>query len=91
MQEDWRFEIEVLDKGNLSDTSIGTTMIDLELRRWSTKSALAKLLLQQEKDITEELIEEHEKALKKEKKQKDAMREKYVRYLRSHKSMIVEA
>ena len=56
-----------MDKGNLgqlSDTSICVTTIDLEQRRWSTEFALAKLALEQEYDITNDDIEEHEKHLK---------------------------
>ena len=70
LQEDWRFEIEVMDKGSASfmDTSIGKTMIDLELRRWSTLSALAKLTLQQEMDTANSTAEAVEKSIKNQRK-----------------------
>ena len=60
MQEDWRFEIEVWDKGTFkyNDSLIGTTMIDLEHRRWSNEYALTKLALEQELEITKEKIVE---------------------------------
>ena len=95
LQEDWRFEIEVKDKGNLgaySDSSIGITMIDLEQRRWSTEYALSKLALEQEIDISNERIEENEKILKQNRggKHKDDNREKYVSYLKSHKRLITD-
>ena len=54
LNEDWKFQISVWDVGDFSDTLVGSTIIDLEQRRWSKRSVLAKLILMQEVDITTE-------------------------------------
>ena len=64
LQEDWRLEVEIRDQAMLrmNDTVIGTSMIDLEQRRWSNKYALTKLILEQEESRANEQIEDHRKA-----------------------------
>ena len=59
LQDDWCFELEVWDWNEIfSHTLIGTTQIDLELRRWSTQYSLTVLALRQQKDIADENIAE---------------------------------
>lgn len=59
------------------------------MRRWSTQSVLAKLTIEQEKDIIDEKIAEQNAKAKMSRK-RDERRDKYLDYLKNRKSQFTK-